>query len=132
MKNNISYYTNGNMKEEHGYAEDGKLIFSNFFKENGKLDYSLDFDIKNRVVEKFIYNNSGDLMYQEFNDYDEDNYIREIFTYLEDDSFIVKVYKVGYKDLLFGWDEIIKKYDSIEIKYYNKYGQFQKRESIDE
>lgn len=132
MKNNISYYTNGNMKEEHGYAEDGKLIFSNFFKENEKLDYSLDFDIKNRVVEKFIYNNSGDLMYQEFNDYDEDNYIREIFTYLEDDSFIVKVYKVGYKDLLFGWDEIIKKYDSIEIKYYNKYGQFQKRESIDE
>ncbi|WP_330112305.1 hypothetical protein VSU16_13910 (plasmid) [Cetobacterium somerae] len=132
MKNNISYYTNGNMKEEHGYDEDGKLIFSNFFKENGKLDYSLDFDIKNRVVEKFIYNNSGDLMYQEFNDYDEDNYIREIFTYLEDDSFIVKVYKVGYKDLLFGWDEIIKKYDSIEIKYYNKYGQFQKRESIGE
>ena len=132
MKNNISYYTNGNMKEEHGYAEDGKLIFSNFFKENGKLDYSLDFDIKNRVVEKLIFNNSEHLRCKEFNDYDEDNYIREIFTYLEDDSFIVKVYKVGYKDLLFGWDEIIKKYDSIEIKYYNKYGQFQKRESIDE
>ncbi|WP_297597266.1 hypothetical protein [uncultured Cetobacterium sp.] len=50
--------------------------------------------MKNRVVEKFIYNNS--------------------------------------RDLLFGWREIIKRYDPIEIKYYNKYGQFQKMEGTDE
>ena len=120
----MNYSENGIMKEEHGYDADGKLTFSNFFKENEKLDYSLDFDAKNRVVERFKYNDFGDLVYQELNDYDEDNYIRELFTYLEDDSFIVKVYKIEYKDLLFEWDEIIKKYNPTEIKYYNEFGQF--------
>lgn len=128
----MNYSENGIMKEEHGYDADGKLTFSNFFKENEKLDYSLDFDAKNRIVERFKYNDFGDLVYQELNDYDEDNYIRELFTYLEDDSFIVKVYKIEYKDLLFEWDEIIKKYNPIEIKYYNEFGQFQKKESINE
>lgn len=128
----MNYSENGIMKEEHGYDADGKLTFSNFFKENEKLDYSLDFDAKNRVVERFKYNDFGDLVYQELNDYDEDNYIRELFTYLEDDSFLVKVYKIEYKDLLFEWDEIIKKYNPIEIKYYNEFGQFQKKESINE
>lgn len=128
----MNYSENGIMKEEHGYDADGKLTFSNFFKENEKLDYSLDFDAKNRVVERFKYNDFGDLVYQELNDYDEDNYIRELFTYLEDDSFIVKVYKIEYKDLLFEWDEIIKKYNPTEIKYYNEFGQFQKKESINE
>lgn len=128
----MNYSENGIMKEEHGYDADGKLTFSNFFKENEKLDYSLDFDAKNRIVERFKYNDFGDLVYQELNDYDEDNYIRELFTYLEDDSFIVKVYKIEYKDLLFEWDEIIKKYNPTEIKYYNEFGQFQKKESINE
>lgn len=128
----MNYSENGIMKEEHGYDADGKLTFSNFFKENEKLDYSLDFDAKNRIVERFEYNDFGDLVYQELNDYDEDNYIRELFTYLEDDSFIVKVYKIEYKDLLFEWDEIIKKYNPTEIKYYNEFGQFQKKESINE
>lgn len=128
----MNYSENGIMKDEHGYDADGKLTFSNFFKENEKLDYSLDFDAKNRVVERFKYNDFGDLVYQELNDYDEDNYIRELFTYLEDDSFIVKVYKIEYKDLLFEWDEIIKKYNPTEIKYYNEFGQFQKKESINE
>ena len=118
--------------EEHGYNESGKLTFSNFFKENGELDYSIDFDDENRVIERFKYNNTGDLIYQELNDYDEDNYIRELFTYLEDDSFVVKVYKIEYEDLLCERDEIIKKYNPVEIKYYNKYGQFQKEESINE
>lgn len=128
----MNYSENGIMKEEHGYDADGKLTFSNFFKENEKLDYSLDFDAKNRIVERFEYNDFGDLVYQELNDYDEDSYIRELFTYLEDDSFIVKVYKIEYKDLLFEWDEIIKKYNPTEIKYYNEFGQFQKKESINE
>ncbi|WP_047380952.1 hypothetical protein [Cetobacterium sp. ZWU0022] len=132
MKNSISYYPEGNMKEEHGYDEDGRLIFSNFFKENEKLECSLDFDVAGRVVEKFIYNDIGDLVYQEINDYDEELYVRELFTYLEDDSFIVKVYNIEYKDLMLNSDEIIKKYNSVEIKYYNKYGQFQKKEREDE
>ena len=44
----------------------------------------------------------------------------------------MKVYKIEYKDLLFEWDEIIKKYNPTEIKYYNEFGQFQKKESINE
>ena len=42
------------------------------------------------------------------------------------------MYKIEYEDLLCERDEIIKKYNPVEIKYYNKYGQFQKEESINE
>lgn len=43
------------MKEEHGYAPNGCLSFSNYFREDGNLEYSVDFDECGRVLEKYIY-----------------------------------------------------------------------------
>ncbi len=120
MDSKISYYANGNMKEEHGYAPNGCLSFSNYFREDGNLEYSVDFDECGRVLEKYIYDSDNNLIIQEYNDYDENICNREVFSYLPDESFVVKVYKIELQNI----DEPLPD-KPIEIKYYNSYGQFQ-------
>lgn len=56
-------------------------------------------------------------MIQEYNDYDENICNREVFSYLPDESFIVKVYKIELQNI----DEPLPD-KPIEIKYYNSYG----------